>query len=76
MSGANGTSSHVLAVVLRGPSSCAPEEIIGPFSSIVEAEAWAELNPRADGYCVACALTAPPIKDHIVRSLIQEHWRR
>ena len=76
MSGANGTSVRVLAVVLRGPSGSAPEEVIGPFSSIGDAEEWAELNPRADGYCVAQMLTAPPIKTHVVRSLIQEHWRR
>ncbi len=64
------------AVVLRGPANSAPEEIIGPFASIGDAEAWAELNPRADGYCVAQVLAAPPIKEHIVRSFIQEHWKR
>jgi hypothetical protein len=64
------------AVVIRGPSNAAPEEIIGPFASMDEAEAWAELNPRVDGYSVAHELLAPPIKDHVVRSFIQDHWKR
>jgi hypothetical protein len=64
------------AVVLRGPANSAPEEIIGPFASLGDAEAWVELNPRPDGYCIAQVLTAPPAKDDIVRSFIQERWKR
>jgi hypothetical protein len=41
-----------------------------------EAAEWAEFNPRLNGYCVAYELTAPPNKDHVVRSYIQEHWKR
>jgi catechol 2,3-dioxygenase-like lactoylglutathione lyase family enzyme len=47
------------AVVLRGPANSAPEEIVGPFATIDEAEEWAERHPRDGGYCVAEHLTAP-----------------
>jgi catechol 2,3-dioxygenase-like lactoylglutathione lyase family enzyme len=47
------------AVVLRGPANSAPEEILGPFATIDEAEEWAELHPREGGYCVAEHLTSP-----------------
>jgi hypothetical protein len=47
------------AVVLRGPSNSAPEAIVGPFSTVSEAEGWARGHPRRDGYCVAQELTVP-----------------
>jgi hypothetical protein len=47
------------AVVLRGPADSAPESIVGPFSTMLEAQSWAEAHPRAGGYCVAQALSPP-----------------
>ena len=67
---------HALAVVLRGPSESAPEEIVGPFTTVREAEEWVHLNPRVDGYCVAQVVMPPPIEKHVARSYIQEHWKR
>jgi hypothetical protein len=46
------------AVVLQGPANTAPDAIIGPFTSMHEAEQWAEEHPRPGGYCVAQELTA------------------
>ncbi|MGP0031798.1 MAG: hypothetical protein ACLPVF_14980 [Acidimicrobiales bacterium] len=45
------------AVVLRGPANTAPEEIVGPFDSLAEAQEWALRHPRDGGYCVAEQLT-------------------
>ena len=65
-----------LAVVLRGPSDSAPEEIVGPFTTVREAEEWVSQNPRVDGYCIAQVLTPTAIEKHVARSYIQENWKR
>jgi hypothetical protein len=45
------------AVVLRGPANSEPESIVGPFATLLEAEAWAEAHLRPGGYCMAQELT-------------------
>jgi hypothetical protein len=47
------------AVVLRGPANTAPEVIVGPFTSMDEAQQWAQLHTRDGGYCVAQDLIGP-----------------
>ena len=40
------------AVVLRGPTTMPPDQIIGPFESTTEARAWAEAHPCDGGFSV------------------------
>jgi hypothetical protein len=47
------------AVVLQGPANSAPERIVGPFTTMDEAAAWAQGHPRPDGYSVAQELSPP-----------------
>lgn len=47
------------AVVLQGPANTAPDLIVGPFASSVEAAEWARHHQRDGGYSVAQDLTAP-----------------
>lgn len=54
-----GTICDMAAVVLRGPANTAPEALVGPFSTLTDAEEWARGHPRPDGYSVAQALTPP-----------------
>jgi hypothetical protein len=48
------------AVVLQGPEHAAPEVIVGPFDTMIDAQRWAAAHPREGGYSVPVELTPVP----------------